>query len=101
MGRESVFLIAITNLLRFLPTSALLSEIKQLLPIILESLKVPLSQETASEAPLQQAAVSTLKLLIKETPDAVTEHLNTVVSALLTFATDQAQSPLVLPNPLF
>jgi DNA repair/transcription protein MET18/MMS19 len=82
--------------MRNLPTSALLSELNQLLPIILESLKVPLSNETVHEAPLQQAAVSTLKLLIKETPETVTDHLNTVITALLAFAIDQDHSPLVL-----
>lgn len=90
-----MYLIALTNLMRSLPTSALIAELAQLLPIILESLKVPLSAHTAQSAPLQQAAVATLKLLIKEAPDIVTDHLNTVIAALLTFSTDQDKSPLV------
>jgi len=91
--QETIYLTAISNLLKYLPTSVLLSELPQILPILLESTKVPITPGTSNV--LQLAAVNTMIMLVQEVPNTVGNHLGTLIPRLLDMSRNE-NSPLNL-----
>lgn len=87
--RETIYLLAVSNLLKFLPTSVLLEELPQLLPVILESIKVPLTTEKDSGS-LQFATINIIILLVQEAPTSIEDHLGSLIPRLL----DLSSNPL-------
>jgi len=80
------YLIALSGILAYVPTSVLLPEIDTLLPLLLRSLDLP-------EADIKAATIDTLTTIIVENSSAAEPHTNSLVTRLLTAAGDRKTSP--------
>eukprot|EP01125_Pyxidicula_operculata_P012859 TRINITY_DN4241_c0_g2_i2.p1 TRINITY_DN4241_c0_g2~~TRINITY_DN4241_c0_g2_i2.p1 ORF type:complete len:897 (+),score=205.78 TRINITY_DN4241_c0_g2_i2:527-3217(+) len=79
--REAIYLVAISNMLKHLPTSILLSELHQILPILLQATKLPITPD--GDNSIHLASVGTFMMLSQEAPQTVCDHLGTLVPRLL------------------
>ncbi|KYQ93184.1 putative DNA repair and transcription protein [Tieghemostelium lacteum] len=82
----SNYLISISNLLKNIPREVLLNELNEILPIVLQSL------DSLDQPELLSSSLQTLKMLLKETPNSLVNHLNSLITTLLLISTT---SPLM------
>lgn len=80
------YLIALSGILAHVPTSVLMPEIDNLLPLLLQSLDLP-------EADVKAATINTLSVIVVENPSAVASHVNSLINRLLGAAGDRMNSP--------
>jgi len=86
--RKFIYLIAVGQLLTGLPKEVLLQVFPNILPLIIESLKLrPMNNNTNTENNLLQSTIQILSPIIKEVPDQITDHLSIVIPSLLQLAT--------------
>ena len=81
------YLIALSGILKYVSTDVLMPEISTLLPLLLQSLDLP-------EADVKVATIETLSIILVESPDAIEEHMASLVTRLLkaAAATDESKS---------
>lgn len=80
------YLIALSNILRSVPSTVILTELGNILPLLLQSLDLP-------DPSVKSATIETLFVTIRESADAIKEHVSSLVSRLLTTCTDREQNP--------
>lgn len=80
------YLIALSGILAYVPTSVILPEIDTLLPLLLQSLDLP-------EADIKAATIDTLTTIVVENSSAAEPHTNSLVTRLLAVAADRKSSP--------
>ncbi len=82
------YLIALSGLLRYIPSEVIMPEIEILLPLLLQSLDL-------QEAEVKVATVESLTVIAHENPKAVEGHISSLISRLLKAATEpQANIPV-------
>ena len=79
------YLIALSGILAYVPTSVLMPEIDTLLPLLLQSLDLP-------EADVRAATIDSLTTIVAENPSAVESHIHSLVTRLLAAAGDRKGS---------
>src|SRR5271155_2669777 len=73
---RSNYLIALSNIIANVPKEILLPELPSLLPLLLESLTLP--------SPVLRAnAINTLYIMVMESPEIVSSHMQTMIPGLL------------------
>jgi DNA repair/transcription protein MET18/MMS19 len=73
---RSNYLIALSNIIANVPKEILIPELPSLLPLLLESLNLP--------SPVLRAnAINTLYVMVMESPEVVSSHMDTMIPALL------------------
>ncbi|KAI5804937.1 RNAPII transcription regulator C-terminal-domain-containing protein [Geopyxis carbonaria] len=70
------YLIALSNILRNMPSSIITPEIPTLLPLLLQSMELP-------DADVKLATIETLHVTVRESADALKEHVSSVITRLL------------------
>jgi DNA repair/transcription protein MET18/MMS19 len=75
------YLIAISGILKNMPTDIIMPEINTLLPLLLQSLDL-------QDPSVKAATIQSLTVISQESPEAVEGHISTLVSRLLTSASD-------------
>lgn len=70
------YLIALSGILKHMPTEVIMSEIETLLPLLLQSLDL-------EEADVRAATIQSLTVVSQESPKAVEGHMGSLVSRLL------------------
>ena len=80
------YLIALSGILKYVPTDVLMPEIGTLLPLLLQSLDL-------SEADVKAATIETLGVILTENPAAVEGHVASLVTRLLKIAGEKKASP--------
>lgn len=92
------YLIALSGLLRHIPSEVIMPEIDTLLPLLLQSLDL-------QEAEVKIATVETLTVIAHENPKAVEGHISSLISRLLKCATETqvnipvSRRPSLTPHP--
>ena len=76
---QSVYLLAISQLLKYIPRSLFLSQVASVFPLMLKSL-------SSVDLSLRQSALESLAVVIDEVPDIVVQHISSVVTLLLNTA---------------
>ena len=76
------FLIALSGILKFMPTEVIMSEIDTLLPLLLQSLDL-------DDSNVKAATIKSLTLVSQESPIAVEGHISSLVTRLLRSATSR------------
>jgi len=77
-----LYLVAISNLLKHVPKSVLLSELQEILPVLVQSL----SPDNGTDAMLYQSTLTTITLLARETPESIADHASSLLPLLLNIA---------------
>ena len=90
-GVRPRYLIALGGILKHIDRQLVLSHMKELNPLLLQSLIVP---ETA----LKGAVISVLAIAISENPLSVEEHLSSIIAQLLQIAMNKATNEAVSSN---
>ena len=86
------YLIALSGLLRYVPSDVVMSEIETLLPLLLQSLDL-------EDAEVKLATIETLTVIAHENPEAVEGHISSLISRLLKAATEpQGNLPVSRPR---
>ena len=70
------YLIALSNILRAVPSSIITPEMPRLLPLLLQSVDLP-------DVDVKAATIETLHITISESSDALKEHVSSVITRLL------------------
>ena len=88
---KSNYLVALSGILRHIPTEVLLPEIETLLPLLLQSLDL-------EDQVVKAATIETLTVVSHESPRAVEGHVGSLVSRLLKSAADpKTNTPVGAP----
>ena len=87
---KSNYLIALSGIIRYIPTDILMPEIETLLPLLLQSLDL-------DDQVVKAATIETLTVVCQESPSAVEGHVSSLVSRLLKAAADSKANSPVLP----
>ncbi|GAM29107.1 hypothetical protein SAMD00019534_122830, partial [Acytostelium subglobosum LB1] len=77
---SSQYLVAITNMLRNVPKEVLLSELTEVLPIVLHSLQ-------SNQADLLNSSLQTLSMLVEEAPTSLSSHIDSLIPTLIRIST--------------
>ena len=80
------YLIALSGILKFVPTEVIMPEINTLLPLLLQSLDL-------NEADVKGATIENLTVVCQENPTAVEGHVGSLVTRLLKSATNPQTNP--------
>lgn len=81
------YLIALSGIIKHVPTSVVMPEIDTLLPLLLQSLDLP------EQPDVKAATIDALTTIATENPLAVESHVSSLVTRLLTAASDRTSSP--------
>lgn len=92
LGTKPNYLIALSNILRNVPTSVITPELPNLLPLLLQSAELP-------DADVKAATIETLHVTIKESADSLKEHVSSVITRLLNACTLETEGSAVLNPP--
>ena len=88
------YLIALSGILKFVPTDVVMQEIDTLLPLLLQSLDL-------EDLDVKAATIQSLTLISRESPKAVEGHIGSLVTRLLSASSSPAKtSPGVRLNAL-
>lgn len=88
------FLVAMSGILKFMPTQVIMQEIDTLLPLLLQSLEL-------EDLDVRAATIRTLAVISEESPTAVEGHVGSIVSRLLKSGSDpKTNGPAVRLNAL-
>ena len=82
------YLVALSNILRNIPSKLILVEINTLLPLLLQSLDLPNPEVKA-------ATVDTLYITVLEASSLVAEHVSSLVARLLAACISKEANPVV------
>ncbi|KAL7267583.1 hypothetical protein RUND412_009827 [Rhizina undulata] len=85
-GTKPNFLIALSNILRNVPSSVILPELPNLIPLLLQSLDL-------SDVDIKAATIETIYVTILESTDAIKEHISSLVTRLLNACTNRGENP--------
>ena len=80
------YLIALSGVLKYVPTDVLMPEITTLLPLLLQSIEVP-------EADVKVATIDTLTVILTESPQAIEGHVTSLATRLLNAAKGRKENP--------
>ena len=80
------YLIALSGVLKYVPTDVLMPEVTTLLPLLLQSLEVP-------EADVKAATIDTLTVILTESPQALEGHVTSLATRLLNAAKGRKENP--------
>ncbi|RPB25820.1 hypothetical protein L211DRAFT_835879 [Terfezia boudieri ATCC MYA-4762] len=83
-GRQNSFLVALSNILRHIPSKIFLPSLPQLVPLLLQSLDLPTPAKDQGAVNVKLATLSTLSITILESANALQAH----VSSLITYHGD-------------
>ena len=75
------YLVALTGILKYMPTEITMQEIETLLPLLLQSLDI-------DDSDVKAATIQTLTIISQESPEAVESHIGSLVARLLQAASD-------------
>ncbi|KAL8832121.1 MAG: hypothetical protein Q9191_000443 [Dirinaria sp. TL-2023a] len=81
------YLIALSGIIKHVPTSVLMPEIDTLLPLLLQSLDLP------DQPDVKAATIDVLTTIATENPSTVESHISSLVTRLLAAASDRKSSP--------
>ncbi|EGC38352.1 hypothetical protein DICPUDRAFT_86559 [Dictyostelium purpureum] len=84
---SSHYLMAISYLLRHVPKEVLLSELNEILPIVMQSLK----SNDSNSLELLESSLQTLKMLINETPNSFISYLDSLIPSLIQISVKSPQ----------
>ena len=88
---KSNYLVALSGILRHIPTDILMTEIETLLPLLLQSIDL-------DDQDVKAATIQTLMVISEESPGAVDSHVSSLISRLLKAAADpKANLPVLVP----
>ena len=88
------FLVAMSGILKFMPTQVIMQETDSILPLLLQSLDL-------EDADVKAATIQTLAVISAESPGAVESHISSIVKRLLKSASNaQSNGPIVRLNAL-
>ncbi|KAL8997057.1 MAG: hypothetical protein Q9188_006419 [Gyalolechia gomerana] len=85
------YLIALSGILRHVPTEVMMMEVATLLPLLLQSLDLP-DQE------VKAATIENLLMIGQESPGAVEAHVGTLIDRLLQSASNARTSTTIFPG---
>lgn len=80
------YLVALSNVLRSVPSTVILTELRNILPLLLQSLDLP-------DPSVKSATIETLFVTVRESADVIKEHVSSLISRLLTTCMDREQNP--------
>ncbi|KAF2187104.1 MMS19 nucleotide excision repair protein-like protein [Zopfia rhizophila CBS 207.26] len=83
------YLIALSGVLKWMPFEIVVEEVRQLVPLLLQSL------DMKGEDLVKEAAIGTLTSILQERPKQIEEHAGSVISRLLNNSTPAAQTKSV------
>jgi DNA repair/transcription protein MET18/MMS19 len=83
---RSNYLIALSNIIGTIPKEILLPELPSLLPLLLQSLNLP-------SPTLRGNAVDTLYVMVMESPEIISSHLDTMIPNLLKLIDYSSSNP--------
>ncbi|EGG16695.1 putative DNA repair and transcription protein [Cavenderia fasciculata] len=88
-SKLSQYLVAITNLLRNVSKEVLLSELGEVLPIVLQSLQQQQQQadQSQNQSQLLGSSLETLLMLVKDVPNSISPYLGSLIPSLITIST--------------
>ncbi|KAL8993799.1 MAG: hypothetical protein Q9169_006070 [Polycauliona sp. 2 TL-2023] len=85
------YLIALSGILKYVPTEVTMTEIGTLLPLLLQSLDLP-DQE------VKAATIESLAVISQESPGAVEGHVSSLLNRLLQAASKPAENIAIFPG---
>jgi DNA repair/transcription protein MET18/MMS19 len=87
--QEAIYLIAMSNLLTNVPKQLTLTELPKLLPLLITSLDSFDDDENDLQDSFQSRSnvIDTLSILVKEIPETLEPHVESIVTKTLKFAT--------------
>ena len=89
-GSEQVikpnYLVALSNILRHIPSKIFLSSLPQLVPLLLQSLDLPTPMGDQGAVDVKLATLSTLSITILESANALQAHVSSLITRLLATA---------------
>lgn len=85
------YLIALSGILKNSPTEIVMPEIETILPLLLQSIDIPLFS-------VQSAGIDTLSVTISENADAIEGHIKSVIDRLLARIHNTADKPSDAPS---
>ncbi|RPA91136.1 ARM repeat-containing protein [Choiromyces venosus 120613-1] len=80
------YLVALSNILRNVPSAVILPELGRLLPLLLQSLDLP-------DPNVKSATIETLLITVTESADAVKEHISSLSARLLNACMNREENP--------
>ncbi|KAF8250485.1 ARM repeat-containing protein [Wilcoxina mikolae CBS 423.85] len=80
------FLVALSNILRAVPSPIITPELPRLLPLLLQSMEL-------LDVGVKEATIETLHITITESADAVKEHVSSVITRLLSACSTSGGNP--------
>jgi DNA repair/transcription protein MET18/MMS19 len=80
------YLVALSSILRSVPSEVILPELPELFPLLLQSLDL-------EDADVKKATIGTLYVTITESPGAAKEHLKSLITRLLKTASELTVNP--------
>lgn len=86
------YLIALSGILKYMPTEVVVTEIETLLPLLLQSLDL-------KDQDVKAATIESLILISQESSAAVEEHIPSLINRLLKIAEKPKENVPVRPNP--
>lgn len=81
------YLVALSNILRHIPSKIFIPSLPQLVPLLLQSLDLPTQPGDVGAIDVKLATLSTLSITILESANALQEHVSSLISRLLATAT--------------
>ncbi|KAF8435281.1 RNAPII transcription regulator C-terminal-domain-containing protein [Terfezia claveryi] len=81
------YLVALSNILRHIPSKIFLPSLPQLVPLLLQSLDLPTPVNDQSAVDVKLATLSTLSITILESANALQAHVSSLITRLLATAT--------------
>ncbi len=75
-GTKPNYLVALSNILRNVPSSIITPELPRLLPLLLQSVDL-------ADVDVKAATIETLNVTIRESADSLKEHVSSVITRLL------------------
>ncbi|KAI9831394.1 MAG: hypothetical protein M1826_003567 [Phylliscum demangeonii] len=101
---KSTYLIALAGILQFAPTPIVMLHVETLLPLLLQTIDLPLADHasrSAGTADVKAASIDTLAIMVREAPAAVEGHISSLLARLLQACecADAVSSPRTLPPP--
>lgn len=81
------YLVALSNILRYIPSKIFLPSLLQLVPLLLQSLDLPTPVGDQGAVDVKLATLSTLSITILESANALQAHVSSLITRLLATAT--------------
>ena len=94
------YLIALSNILRHIPSKVFIPSLPQLVPLLLQTLDLPITHNDAGSVDIKLATLSTLSITILESSNALQEHISSLTTRLLATSTysEDHSNPVAPPK---